>query len=122
MRPIRNRVRFLTKFQIVSVLLKIAPYHMQNLVDAENLRIFAPAIEGTAYCAENRSSMKTRNRGTERGAFRVVVIQRTLKHRTEYEVYEEGNLENGDFISGHFRSWSFSVIFIVYYFFRSFPL
>ena len=56
--------------------------------------------------------MKTRNRGTERGAFRVVVIQRTLKHRTEYEVYEEGNLENGDFIAGHFRSWSFSVIFI----------
>ena len=30
MRPIRNRVRFLTKFQIVSVLLKIAPYHMQK--------------------------------------------------------------------------------------------
>ena len=59
-----------------------------------------------------RSSMKTRNRGTERGAFRVVVIQRTLKHRTEYEVYEEGNLENGDFISGHFRSWSFSVMVI----------
>ena len=28
MRPIRNRVHFLTKFQIVSVLLKIAPYHM----------------------------------------------------------------------------------------------
>ena len=28
MRPIRNRVRFLTKFQIVSVLLKIDPYHM----------------------------------------------------------------------------------------------
>ena len=59
-----------------------------------------------------RSSMKTRNRGTERGAFRVVVIQRTLKHRTEYEVYEEGNLENGDFISGHFRSWSFPVMVI----------
>ena len=50
-----------------------------------------------------RPSMKTRNRGTERGAFRVVVIQRTLKHRTEYEVYEEGNLENGDFIFGHFH-------------------
>ena len=66
--------------------------------------------------------MKTRKRGTESGAFRVVVIQRTLKHRTEYEVYEEGNLENGDFISGHFRSWSFStsVIFIVYYFFVAF--
>ena len=123
MRPIRNKVRFLTNFQIVSVLLKIAPYHMEKFGRCrENLRIFAPAIEGTAYCAENRSSMKTRNRGTERGAFRVVVIQRTLKHRTEYEVYEEGNLENGDFISGHFRSWSFSVIFIVYYFFRSFPL
>ena len=59
-----------------------------------------------------RPSMKTRNRGTERGAFRVVVIQRTLKHRTEYEVYEEGNLENGDFISGHFRSWSFPVMVI----------
>ena len=59
-----------------------------------------------------RPSMKTRNRGTERGAFRVVVIQRTLKHRTEYEVYEEGNLENGDFISDHFRSWSFSVMVI----------
>ena len=33
--------------------------HAKNLVDAENLRIFAQAIEGTAYCAENRSSMKT---------------------------------------------------------------
>ena len=32
MRPIRNRVRFLTKFQIVSVLLKIAPYHMPKFV------------------------------------------------------------------------------------------
>ena len=31
----------------------------KNLVDAENLRIFAPAIEGTAYRAKNRSSMKT---------------------------------------------------------------
>ena len=31
-RPIRNRVRFLTKFQIVSVLLKIAPYHMPKFV------------------------------------------------------------------------------------------
>ncbi len=30
MRPIKNRVRFLTKFQIVSILLKIAPYHMQK--------------------------------------------------------------------------------------------
>ena len=30
MRPIRNRVRFLTKFQIANVLLKIAPYHMQK--------------------------------------------------------------------------------------------
>ena len=60
--------------------------------------------------------MKTLNRGRNRG-FRVVVIQRTLKHRTEYEVYEEGNLENGDFISGHFGSFSFPVIFIVYYFF-----
>ena len=28
MRPIKNRVCFLTKFQIVSVLPKIAPYHM----------------------------------------------------------------------------------------------
>ena len=28
MRPIKNRVRFLAKFQIESVLLKIAPYHM----------------------------------------------------------------------------------------------
>ena len=32
MRPIRNGVRFLTKFQIVSVLLKIAPYHMPKFV------------------------------------------------------------------------------------------
>ena len=32
MRPIRNRVRFLTKFQIVSVLLKIDPYHMPKFV------------------------------------------------------------------------------------------
>ena len=73
--------------------------------------------------------MKTRNRGTERGAFRVVVIQRTLKHRTEYEVYEEETLKMVILFPvisghGHFRSFSFStlVIFIVYYFFRSFPL
>ena len=59
MRPIRNRVHFLTKFQIVSVLLKSTLITCQNLVDTENLRIFAPAIEGTAYHAENRSSMKT---------------------------------------------------------------
>ena len=30
MRPMRNRVRFLTMFQIVSVLQKIAPYHTQK--------------------------------------------------------------------------------------------
>mgnify|MGYP004621453687 CR=1 FL=1 len=60
MRPIRNRVRFLTKFQIVSILLKSLLITCKNLVDTENLRIFAPAIEGTAYRAENLSSMKTR--------------------------------------------------------------
>ena len=32
MHPIRNRVRFLAKFQIVSVLLKIDPYHMLKFV------------------------------------------------------------------------------------------
>ena len=107
MRPIKNRVCFLTKFQIVSVLPKIAPYHMlkfgscwksllitcQNLVDAENLRTFAPTIERTAYCAENRSSMKTGaglkwwqapviyegpKSGQKNGGFRVVAISKNF--------------------------------------------
>ena len=67
--------------------------------------------------------MKTRNRGIERGAFRVVVIQRTLKHRTEYEVYEEGNLENGDFIFGHFhfqlRLFSLYITFFAAFLYKS---
>ena len=55
MRPIEHRACFLTKFQIESVLLKIALITCKNLVDTENLRIFAPAIEGTAYRAKRRS-------------------------------------------------------------------
>ena len=51
MRPIKNRVRFLAKFQIESVLLKSLLITCQNLVDTEDLRIFAAAIEGTAICA-----------------------------------------------------------------------
>ena len=31
----------------------------KNLISPLKFCIFAPAIEGTAYCAENRSSMKT---------------------------------------------------------------
>ena len=34
-------------------------YFDKNLISPSKFRIFAPAIEGTAYCAENRSSMKT---------------------------------------------------------------
>ena len=41
---------FKANFQIVS-LLKIAPYHCQNLVDTRFIRIFAPAIEGNALGA-----------------------------------------------------------------------
>ena len=34
-------------------------YFDKNLISPLKFCIFAPAIEGTAYCAENRSSMKT---------------------------------------------------------------
>ena len=34
-------------------------YSDKNLLSPLKFCIFAPAIEGTAYCAENRSSMKT---------------------------------------------------------------
>ena len=34
-------------------------YSDKNLLSPSNFCIFAAAIEGTAYCAENRSSMKT---------------------------------------------------------------
>ena len=34
-------------------------YSDKNLLSLSKFCIFAPAIEGTAYCAENRSSMKT---------------------------------------------------------------
>ena len=34
-------------------------YFRKNLISALKFCIFAPAIEGTAYCAENRSSIKT---------------------------------------------------------------
>ena len=34
-------------------------YSDKNLLSTSNFCIFAAAIEGTAYCAENRSSMKT---------------------------------------------------------------
>ena len=47
---VSNRKRFCWKSLLITC---------KNLVDTENLRIFAPAIEGTAYRAENRSSMKT---------------------------------------------------------------
>ena len=34
-------------------------YSDKNLLSPLKFCIFAPAIEGTAYCAENRSSIKT---------------------------------------------------------------
>ena len=34
-------------------------YSDKSLISPLKFCIFAPAIEGTAYCAENRSSMKT---------------------------------------------------------------
>lgn len=34
-------------------------YSDKNLLSTSNFCIFAAAIEGTAYCAENRSSIKT---------------------------------------------------------------
>jgi hypothetical protein len=34
-------------------------YFDKNLISPLKFRIFAPAIEGTAFCAEKRSSMKT---------------------------------------------------------------
>ena len=34
-------------------------YSDKNLLSPSKFCIFAPAIEGTAYCAENRSSIKT---------------------------------------------------------------
>ena len=53
MRPIKNRVCFLTKFQIVSVLLKIAPYHMQK---------FGSSRKSLYLCTSNRrNSLLCRN-------------------------------------------------------------
>ena len=34
-------------------------YSDKSLISPSKFRIFAPAIEGTAYCAVNRSSIKT---------------------------------------------------------------
>ena len=45
MRPIKNRASFLTKFQIVSVLLKIDPYHMPK---------FGKYRKSSYLCTSNR--------------------------------------------------------------------
>ena len=45
---------------IYQILTQFLPsYFDKNLLSPLKFCIFAPAIEGTAYCAENRSSMKT---------------------------------------------------------------
>ena len=47
----------------ISVYQQLTPflpsYSDKNLLSPLKFCIFAPAIEGTAYCAENRSSIKT---------------------------------------------------------------
>ena len=59
MRPIKHRACFLTKFQIVSVLLKIAPYHMPKFGRYRNSSYLCTSNRRNSLCAENRSSMKT---------------------------------------------------------------
>ena len=45
---------------VYQILTQFLPsYFDKNLLSPLKFCIFAPAIEGTAYCAENRSSMKT---------------------------------------------------------------
>ena len=99
MRPIRNRVRFLTKFQIVSVLLKIDPYHMPKFGRYRKSSYLCTSNQRNSLCAENRSSMKTGaglkwwqapviNEDPKSGqtkGFRVVAISKNFKNRTEYD-------------------------------------
>ena len=48
---------YISVYQLLTLFLP--SYSDKNLLSLLNFCIFAPAIEGTAYCAENRSSMKT---------------------------------------------------------------
>ena len=48
---------YISIYQILTPFLP--SYFDKNLISPLKFCIFAPAIEGTAYCAENRSSMKT---------------------------------------------------------------
>ena len=48
---------YISVYQILTPFLP--SYSDKNLLSPLNFCIFAAAIEGTAYCAENRSSMKT---------------------------------------------------------------
>ena len=99
MRPIKNRASFLTKFQIVSVLLKIAPYHMQkfgryrkssylctsnrrNSLSAETGHLWRP--ERGLNDGRRRSSIKAK-KAQETGFPGSCDFLRTFKHRTEYD-------------------------------------
>ena len=52
-----------TAFTYIAMYQALTPflpsYSDKNLLSPLKFCIFAPAIEGTAYCAENRSSIKT---------------------------------------------------------------
>ena len=56
-----KRVNIVNRY--ISVYQPLTPfspsYSDKNLLSPLNFCIFAPAIEGTAYCAENRTSIKT---------------------------------------------------------------
>ena len=56
-----KRVNIVNSYiSIYQILTQFLPsYFDKNLLSPLKFCIFAPAIEGTAYCAENRSSMKT---------------------------------------------------------------
>ena len=100
MRPIKNRASFLTKFQIVSVLLKIDPYHMPK---------FGKYRKSSYLCTSNRRNSLSCQKaviiedrswskmmagaghqwrpkiGAETRASGQLWFLRTFKHRTEYD-------------------------------------
>ena len=59
MRPIKHRACFLTKFQIVSVLLKIDPYHMPKFGRYRKSSYLCTSNRRNSLSCQNRSSMKT---------------------------------------------------------------
>ena len=54
---VKTAFTYIVNYQVLTPFLP--SYFDKNLISPLKFCIFAPASEGTAYCAENRSSMKT---------------------------------------------------------------